>query len=126
MDESQAVETFAALAQETRLKILRLLVRAGPDGLAAGAIGEAAGVSPSNASFHLGLLERSGLIGARREARSIIYSATYPRLAELIRYLMDDCCAGDARVIDGCLPRAADCRPARKRNAEPSRRAGAR
>ena len=75
MEERQARTAFAALSQETRLRIVRLLVQAGPDGMAAGAIAEAVAVSPSNVSFHLKDLEHAGMIVPRREARSIIYSA---------------------------------------------------
>jgi DNA-binding transcriptional ArsR family regulator len=99
MDERQAISAFGSLAQETRLRVLRLLVPAGPEGVAAGALAEQLGVSPSNISFHLSHLERAGLIQARREARSIIYSAAYPVLRDLIRFLMEDCCAGDPRVV---------------------------
>ena len=99
MDERQAMSAFGSLAQETRLRVLRRLVQAGPEGVAAGALAEQLGVSPSNISFHLSHLERAGLIQARREARSIIYSAAYPVLRDLIRFLMEDCCAGDPRVV---------------------------
>jgi ArsR family transcriptional regulator len=94
MNESQALLCFGALAQETRLRLLRALVRAGHDGIAAGALAEAVGVSPSNVSFHLKELERAGLVAARREARSIIYVADYKALSGLLRFLMRDCCAG--------------------------------
>lgn len=105
MDEGQAQSAFAALAQETRLKIVRLLVRAGPDGMAAGDIAESVEVSASNVSFHLKELEHAGLIEARRDARSIIYSAAYGGLTELIRFLMKDCCAGRPEI---CAPVLAD------------------
>ena len=105
MKESKALDAFAALSQETRLGIVRLLVRQGPDGLAAGAVAEAAKVSPSNVSFHLKELERAGLIEARREARSIIYSANYDVLRDLIGFLMKDCCAGRPEI---CAPVLAD------------------
>ena len=101
MRERQALDAFAALSQDTRLRIVRLLVQASPDGLAAGAIGEAVGASSSNASFHLAHLERAGLIESRREARSIVYSAAYAGLAQLIRFLMEDCCQGRPEV---CAP----------------------
>lgn len=111
MKESQALEAFAALSQETRLGIVRRLVREGPDGLPAGAVAQAAGVSASNVSFHLKELERAGLIEARREARSIIYSANYDGLRELIAFLMKDCCAGRPEICapalaDSCAPRS--------------------
>ena len=98
MKQSQALLSFAALAQDTRLAILRLLVREGPDGLAAGAIAEMVGVSPSNLSFHLKELERAGLIAARREARSIFYRAEYSALRGLIEFLTEDCCAGRREI----------------------------
>jgi DNA-binding transcriptional ArsR family regulator len=113
MDEGQAVRTFAALSQETRLRIVRLLVRAGPDGMAAGDIAEAMAVSASNVSFHLKELEHAGLARAQREARSIIYSADYEALSDLIRFLMKDCCAGKPEI---CAPLLADpcCAPKSK------------
>jgi DNA-binding transcriptional ArsR family regulator len=110
MDERQAIAAFGSLAQETRLRVLRLLVQAGPDGLAAGSIAEKVGVSPSNISFHLSHLERAGLILARRESRSIIYCAAYPALRDLVRFLMEDCCAGDPRVaVEECSPSGGAC-----------------
>jgi DNA-binding transcriptional ArsR family regulator len=101
MDEGQAIRGFGALSQETRLRILRMLVQAGPDGRAAGDVAETVGVSPSNVSFHLKELERAGLVAQRREARSIIYAAAYPAIAELIHFLMQDCCAGHPEI---CAP----------------------
>jgi ArsR family transcriptional regulator, arsenate/arsenite/antimonite-responsive transcriptional repressor len=110
MDERQAISAFRSLAQETRLRVLRLLVQAGPEGVAAGALAEQLGVSASNISFHLSHLERAGLIQARREARSIIYSAAYPALRDLIRFLMENCCAGDPRVVaNECDPTVPAC-----------------
>jgi DNA-binding transcriptional ArsR family regulator len=94
MHESQAVAAFSALAQETRLKILRVLVQAGREGLSAGAIAQAVGVSPSNLSFHIGHLERAGLVAARRQQRSIIYACDYPAIEALGRFLLEDCCRG--------------------------------
>jgi ArsR family transcriptional regulator len=101
MDESQALASFGALAQDTRLRIVRRLVQAGDDGMAAGAVAEAVAVSPSNLSFHLKELERAGLVSARREARSIIYAADYRALRGLITFLMEDCCAGHPAI---CRP----------------------
>lgn len=101
MDERQALDAFAALSQETRLRIVRLLVTAGPDGLPAGAIGDAMGATSSRMSFHLNHLEQAGLVTSRRDGRSIIYSATYPALSGLVEFLMRDCCQGHPEV---CTP----------------------
>lgn len=101
MEERQALIAFGALSQETRLRILRQLVKAGPDGVAAGAIAEHVEVSPSNVSFHLKELERAGLVSSQRNSRSIVYSAEYEALSGLIRFLMEDCCSGRAEI---CAP----------------------
>lgn len=110
MDEAQALDSFAALSQETRLRIVRLLVTAGPNGLPAGAIGEAMTASSSNVSFHLSHLERAGLIRSRREARSIIYSAAYPALSRLAEFLMRDCCQGHPDVCNPAVAALSACR----------------
>lgn len=110
MDERQALIAFGAMSQETRLKIVRLLVKAGPQGMAAGTIAEAAGVSASNVSFHLKELERGGLVAGRRDARSIVYSAEYEALSGLIRFLMEDCCAGNPAICQPALAPAC-CEP---------------
>jgi ArsR family transcriptional regulator len=107
MDERQALIAFGALSQETRLRLLRLLVIAGPDGIAAGSLAEQVEVSPSNVSFHLKELERAGLVAQRRDARSIVYSVTYEALSGLIRFLMEDCCSGRPEICAPAL--AASC-----------------
>ncbi|MGM4890234.1 ArsR/SmtB family transcription factor [Tardiphaga sp. 1201_B9_N1_1] len=104
MEERQALSAFAALSQETRLRIVRLLVQAGPAGMPAGAVAEAAGVSASNVSFHLKELTQAGLASAKREARSIVYTADYDALSGLIQFLMRDCCAGHPDI---CMPATA-------------------
>jgi DNA-binding transcriptional ArsR family regulator len=113
MNETQALDALGALAQETRLRIVRLLVTAGPDGMAAGTIGEAMGATSSRLSFHLTHLEAAGLVRSRREGRSIRYSAVYDALSGLIAFLMRDCCQGHPKVctpavaalsIPACLP----------------------
>ena len=109
LDETQALDAFGALSQATRLQMVRALVVAGPDGMAAGAVGDAVGASSSSASFHLAHLERAGLVQSRRAARSIIYSANYEGLSGLVEFLMRDCCQGRPEV---CAPAglvAADC-----------------
>lgn len=111
MNEQQALSGFAALSQETRLRIVRLLVTAGPDGMAAGAIGEAMDASSSRMSFHLSHLEHAGLIESRREGRSIIYSATYPVLSGLVEFLMRDCCQGHPEVCQPAVAALTCCDP---------------
>jgi ArsR family transcriptional regulator len=103
MEERQAIVGFGALAQGTRLCVLRLLVQAGPAGRPAGALAQAVGTSPSSLSFHLKELERAGLITQRREARSIIYAAAYTGIGDLIRFLMQDCCAGHPEICGPAL-----------------------
>jgi ArsR family transcriptional regulator len=114
MLERQATLAFAALSQETRLRIIRLLVQAGAAGVAAGKIAAAVGTSASNMSHHLGQLENAGLIARRREARSIIYTAHYDTLGALIAFLMEDCCGGRPEI---CAPMISthSCAPATKR-----------
>ncbi|MEO5805472.1 metalloregulator ArsR/SmtB family transcription factor [Devosia sp.] len=115
MEEKQALDAFGALSQETRLQMVRALVIAGPDGLAAGAVGEAVGASSSSASFHLAHLERAGLVQSRRAARSIIYSANYDGLSGLVAFLMQDCCQGRPEVCaPAAITAAACCTPATK------------
>lgn len=99
MTPDQIITALGAMAQEHRLAVFRLLVQAGPDGLAAGALAEAIGVSPSAMSFHLAQLSHAGLIGQRREGRSIIYSANYEAMTGLIAYLTENCCAGNGCAV---------------------------
>ncbi|MFK0162845.1 ArsR/SmtB family transcription factor [Rhizobium sp. NPDC090279] len=109
MDERQALTSFGALSQESRLQIVRMLVVAGPDGMAAGTIAERLEVSPSNVSFHLKELDRAGLVSQQRESRSIVYTANYDALGDLVRFLMEDCCAGHPQVCTPAVQVAACC-----------------
>ncbi|CAH1649050.1 Transcriptional regulator, ArsR family [Hyphomicrobiales bacterium] len=110
MREKQAIDAFAALSQETRLRIVRLLVTAGPEGLPAGAIGEAMdGASSSRMSFHLSHLEQAGLVESRRAGRSIIYTAAYPALSDLVEFLMRDCCQGHPEVCNPAVAALSSC-----------------
>ncbi len=112
METKQALEAFQALSQETRLASLRLLVQAGPNGLPAGFIADRLAVQPSTLSTHLALLERSGLVASRREARHIFYSAQYEGLRQLIAFMMEDCCQGRPEICGGLVPiESAACAP---------------
>ncbi|RVU13107.1 ArsR/SmtB family transcription factor [Methylobacterium oryzihabitans] len=104
MNERQALSAFAALGQEHRLRVVRVLVTAGPAGLAAGVLAETVGVAGNTLSFHLKELAHAGLIASRREGRSVVYSAAYAGLSDLVRFLMRDCCQGHPEV---CAPAVA-------------------
>lgn len=94
MQAVAAIEALSALAQEHRLALFRLLVQAGEQGMAAGAIADALGVPNSSLSFHLAQLNRAGLISQERRHRSLIYRANYEEMNALVGYLMENCCAG--------------------------------
>ncbi|WP_432721099.1 metalloregulator ArsR/SmtB family transcription factor [Jeongeupia wiesaeckerbachi] len=100
MENKDAVIRLAALAQETRLAVYRLLVTAGPDGLAVGRIGEALGVAPATLSFHLKELAHAGLVTGRQESRFIYYSANYSSMNDLLAFLTDNCCCGVPCGVD--------------------------
>ena len=99
---TQAVDALAALAQETRLSVYRLLVEAGPEGLAAGRVGEELELPPATLSFHLAHLARTGLVKSRQEGRFVIYSADFQNMNELVGYLTENCCGGGR----ACAPRS--------------------
>ncbi len=107
MEQSAAVEALAALAHETRIEVFRLLVRAGPGGLAAGAIGDGLDIAAPTLSFHLKELRMAGLIGSQRVGRSQIYRANFPAMRDLLTYLTDKCCEG----ADECVPRSRKATP---------------
>ncbi len=111
MKKERAIAALAALAQESRLDVFRMLVQSGPDGLPAGEIGAKLGVPSPTLSFHLNHLKHAGLVTCRRDSRSIIYSADYKAMNDLISYLMENCCRGNAQE---CAP--AVCKPARETN----------
>jgi ArsR family transcriptional regulator len=94
METTPALQSLAALAQESRLSIFRLLVQAGPAGMAAGAIGEKLELPPATLSFHLAGLTRAGLAQSRQEGRFVIYSADYAAMNALVGFLTDNCCQG--------------------------------
>jgi ArsR family transcriptional regulator len=94
MKNAQAVTALAALAQETRLSIYRLLVQAGPQGVPAGRISETLDVPPATLSFHLKELSHAGMVASRQEGRFIYYSVDYERMAALMTFLTENCCQG--------------------------------
>ena len=103
MESALAIKRLAALAQELRLAVFRLLVKAGADGLAAGEIARALKITPNTLSTQLNILANARLVTSRRAGRSIIYSADYDGMSALLLYLMEDCCQGRAEV---CAPLA--------------------
>jgi len=94
MQLGNAVEALGALAQESRLKVFRLLVQRGPEGMPAGSIAAKLGITPATMSHHLDQLSQSGLVRSKRDGRSIIYSANFEQMQRLIGYLMENCCQG--------------------------------
>ncbi|OPF64792.1 helix-turn-helix transcriptional regulator [Hydrogenophaga sp. H7] len=106
MEETEVVRALGALAQETRLRIFRLLVVAGPEGLNPGHMAEQLGIASTALSFHLKELSHSGLIASEREGRNLFYRASIPLMNDLLAYLTAHCCQGQA-----CLetPTKLDC-----------------
>lgn len=94
METKSVVAALAALAQETRLTIFRLLVQAGPSGLPAGRISEIAGIASSSLSFHLKEMSHANMVTSRQEGRYIIYSANFDTMNTLLAYLTENCCQG--------------------------------
>ena len=112
MESKAAVATLAALAHEGRLSVFRLLVQAGHGGLPAGEIARRLAVLPNTLSANLNALSHAGLVQSQRQGRSIIYTADYDRMRDLLGYLMDDCCGGAPEIcapLSGILTRAACC-----------------
>jgi ArsR family transcriptional regulator len=107
MKESDCVAALAALAHEHRLRVFRLLVRNGRDGVSAGDIAAHLALAPSSLSFHLGHLERTGLIRSRREQRRIIYAADLDVMGGLLSFLTEDCCGGHPEICASLMPAVA-------------------
>ena len=103
MESELAVKRLSALAQDSRLAVFRLLIQAGPPGIAAGEIARSLGVPANSLSAQLTILANAGLVASRRDGRSIIYAADYAGMSGLLVYLMEDCCQGRPEV---CAPLA--------------------
>ena len=116
MNTNQAISALAALAQETRLAICRLLVERGPEGVAAGEIAEKLGLPASSLSFHLAQLNHAGLILQHRQSRSLIYSVDISAMNDLMGFLTENCCGENASL---CVP---VCKPAATKQAVKTRR----
>ena len=119
MKIESATDTLSALAHEGRLAVFRLLVKAGPEGLAAGDIARKLDTQPNTMSAQLLVLSNAGLIHARRDGRSIIYTADFAQMTSLLKFLTEDCCNGhpeiceplSATVTQYCAPKKGSCRP---------------
>ena len=116
MEKIDAIAALSALSQENRLDVYRLLVQAGPEGVAAGEIATALGIAPNTLSFHLDRLCHAGLVSVARQGRSLIYAARYETMNNLLGYLTENCCRGKPEL---CAPAAcASAKAQRKRTKE--------
>ncbi|NVJ96645.1 MAG: helix-turn-helix transcriptional regulator, partial [Alphaproteobacteria bacterium] len=97
MQKQTSISCMAALAQETRLEVFRLLVRMGDTGLSAGKIAEGVDANATTLSRHLTVMEQAGLVSKERQARQIIYRVNFETVRGLFSFLLEDCCAGDPR-----------------------------
>jgi ArsR family transcriptional regulator len=104
VETKQVIEAFGALAHEHRLAVYRMLVEAGPAGLAAGVIAERLGVPPSSLTFHTQALVRAGLATQRRASRQLIYAADFAAMNGLVGFLTENCCGRDAEAAVACGP----------------------
>jgi DNA-binding transcriptional ArsR family regulator len=111
METTIAVTALAALAQDNRLDVFRLLVEAGPEGMPAGEVASALDLAPNTLTFHFDRLRAAGLVTVRREGRSMIYAARFETMNALIAYLTENCCAG---TPEKCAPQRT-CAPAKSR-----------
>src|SRR5262252_8871138 len=111
MEKSDAVAALAALAQDNRLDVFRLLVQAGPEGMAAGAVAEALDLAPNTLTFHFDRLRVAGLVTVRRDGRSMIYAARFEVMNDLLAYLTENCCGG---APEKCAP-VTTCKPMRNK-----------
>ena len=113
MEKTDAVAALAALAQDNRLDVFRLLVQAGPEGMPAGQVAEALGLAPNTLTFHFDRLRVAGLVTVRREGRSMIYAARFATMNALLGFLTENCCQG---AVATCAPTA--CKPVKSRRSK--------
>lgn len=109
MDDTDALDVFAALSQPTRLDTFRRLMRYEPDGLAAGEIAASLSVPQNTMSSHLAILTRAGLIASERRGRSIVYRAVVGRIRELASFLVQDCCGGHPELCEPLIAELSPC-----------------
>ncbi|MGD9766128.1 MAG: ArsR/SmtB family transcription factor [Pseudolabrys sp.] len=109
MEIIDAINALAALAQNHRLAVFRLLVASGPDGLSAGDIANRLGLAPNTLTFHLDRLRHAALVTVQRDGRSMIYAARFDAMKDLLGFLTDDCCGGRPEICEIT-------RPARRRS----------
>jgi ArsR family transcriptional regulator len=110
MDTASALAGLSALAQESRLKVFRLLIQCGPKGMAAGDIARKLRLPHNTLSSHLGILARAQLVGSRKEGRSIIYSVDLEGTRDLLSFLVEDCCRGKREICQPLITAAlAEC-----------------
>jgi ArsR family transcriptional regulator, arsenate/arsenite/antimonite-responsive transcriptional repressor len=102
MDRSKALAALSALAHETRLDLIRLLVARGDEGMSAGQIAQELGLAAPRLSFHLSALEQAGLLRSRRSARNVFYSVDASGIGRTISYLLNDCCCDHPDVLAAC------------------------
>ena len=110
MEISQAAGALGALAQESRLRIFRLLVQSGPEGMAAGDIARKLKLPHNTLSFHVSILSRAGLVTSRKEGRSVLYAVDLEGTRALLGFLVEDCCRGHPEIC-GTLTRADSLEP---------------
>ena len=103
MEEEKVLSLFGALSNKTRLRMLRALVQSS-GGMNAGDVATAVGATPSRASFHLSNMAEAGVLEATRNAREIIYTVKFATLGNLVRYLLEDCCANNSEMRGCCFP----------------------
>ena len=102
MVEEKAAELFGVLSNADRLRVIRVLVEAGPDGMNAGDIADRIGATPSRASFHLASLSEAGFAVGEKQSRQMIYRVNFEHIGALISFLMEDCCKGSVRLRACC------------------------